>query len=168
MSYQSLDMKRFRLNQLITTKPIINPQDGTNISKEYTNGEITVVWKPNTCIHSEKCWRGLPGVLKPKDKPWIHVEGASTEEIIAQVDKCPSGALTWYRNGDGKASVEANEDVKLEVFPNGPIRVHVDVEITHSNGTVEKRAKITALCRCGHSANKPYCDGTHKKIEWRE
>jgi uncharacterized Fe-S cluster protein YjdI len=138
-----------------------------NISKEYTNGEITVVWKPNTCIHSEKCWRGLPGVFNPKSKPWIQVEGATTEELIAQVEKCPSGALTWYRNSEGKQKPESSE-VKIEVFPNGPVRIHGDVEITHSNGAVEQRAKITALCRCGHSANKPYCDGTHKKIEWRE
>jgi uncharacterized Fe-S cluster protein YjdI len=142
--------------------------ESANISKEYTNGEITVVWKPTTCIHSEKFWRGLPGAFKPKNKSWIQVEGASSEELIAQIYKCPSGALSWYRNDDGKAAVETSQDVKIEVFPNGPVRVHGDVEITHSNGSVEKRAKITALCRCGHSANKPYCDGTHKKIEWRE
>ena len=140
-----------------------------NITKEYTNGEITVVWKPNTCIHSEKCQRGLVSVFNPKSKPWINIEGASTEEIIAQVDKCPSGALSWYRNEDGKPKQEEISEVtKIEVFPNGPLRVHGNVEIQHSNGSVEKRERITALCRCGMSQNKPYCDGTHKREQWKE
>ena len=140
-----------------------------NIVKEYTNGEITVVWKPNTCIHSEKCWRGLVSVFNPKAKPWVNIEGATTEEIIAQVDKCPSGALTWYRNSEGKPTqADIDTNTRIEVFPNGPLRIHGDVEIQHSNGTTEKREKITALCRCGMSQNKPYCDGSHKRENWSE
>lgn len=140
-----------------------------NITKEYSNGEITVVWKPNTCIHSEKCWHGLESVFQPKSKPWINMEGATTDEIIAQVEKCPSGALSWYRNSEGKPKQEAIEtDVRIEVVPNGPVRVHGDIEVTHSNGSVEKRERITALCRCGLSSNKPYCDGTHKREQWKE
>lgn len=110
----------------------------------------------------------MPEGFKPKDKPWIQVEGATTEELIAQIDKYPSGAFSWCRNDEGKPTVEMSNSTKIEISPNGPIRVHGDVEITHSNGSVEKRATITALCRCGESANKPLCDGTHKKIEWKE
>ena len=64
--------------------------------KNYTNGEMTIVWQPKMCIHSAKCWRGenaLPEVFNPSEKPWIKPEGASTERIIEQVKKCPSGAL---------------------------------------------------------------------------
>ncbi|MFI5204384.1 MAG: (4Fe-4S)-binding protein [Flavobacteriales bacterium] len=70
-------------------------------SKTYSNGEITIVWKPAVCIHSALCWKGkeaLPEVFKPMQKPWIHPEGASTERIIEQVKKCPSGALSFYYN----------------------------------------------------------------------
>ncbi len=66
--------------------------------KEYTNGEVTIVWKPRICQHSGNCARGLPQVFKPKEKPWINPEVASTEEIINQVNKCPSGALSYYLN----------------------------------------------------------------------
>ncbi|MGK4566168.1 (4Fe-4S)-binding protein [Flavobacterium sp. 3HN19-14] len=66
--------------------------------KEYSNGEVTVVWQPKLCTHSTNCWRGLPEVFKPKEKPWINPENASTEAIINQVSKCPSGALTTYIN----------------------------------------------------------------------
>lgn len=67
-------------------------------SKEYTNGEVTIVWKPDLCTHSANCVKGLPTVFQPKEKPWIKEKGASTEEIINQIIKCPSGALTFYLN----------------------------------------------------------------------
>lgn len=64
----------------------------------YTNGEITVVWQPDKCIHSAKCALGLPQVFQPKSRPWIKIDQATTEQICAQVDKCPSGALSWVTN----------------------------------------------------------------------
>lgn len=60
----------------------------------YTRDEITVVWKPNVCIHSGICARGLPGVFDPKRRPWIDLSQAEKQQIIDQVKKCPSGALS--------------------------------------------------------------------------
>jgi uncharacterized Fe-S cluster protein YjdI len=140
----------------------------STITKEYSNGEITVVWKPNTCIHSEKCWRGLGAVFQPKQKPWINLEGATSEAIMKQVDQCPSGALSWYRNAEGKPKSESSTDVQVEVSPNGPLLVKGKIEVKLSNGRVEQKEKMTALCRCGHSTNKPYCDGSHKREGWTE
>ena len=67
---------------------------------KYTNGAVTVVWKPGVCIHSAICWKGLIDVFNPKEKPWIKMNGASTERIIEQVKKCPSGALSYYMNAE--------------------------------------------------------------------
>jgi len=64
----------------------------------YSNGEVTIVWKPDLCIHSGNCFRGLPQVFKPREKPWITPEGSTTEKIIEQVRKCPSGALNYFEN----------------------------------------------------------------------
>ncbi|MCE3225962.1 MAG: (4Fe-4S)-binding protein [Bacteroidetes bacterium] len=72
--------------------------DPDNVKKEYSNGEVTIVWQSGLCIHSGNCVKNLPGVFKPKEKPWITPENASTEEIIAAVKKCPSGALSFYMN----------------------------------------------------------------------
>ena len=66
-----------------------------SLEKKYTNGEVTVVWQPEKCIHSTNCWKGLPSVFDPKARPWINTHGADTAGIIAQVKKCPSGALTY-------------------------------------------------------------------------
>ena len=70
------------------------------IIKEYTNGELTIVWKPKTCIHSGVCVKALPKVYRPKENPWIKMENASTNDLKAQIDMCPSGALGYYRNGE--------------------------------------------------------------------
>lgn len=64
--------------------------------KEYSNGEVTITWEPKKCIHSGKCVKGLPNVFRPKEKPWINIEASSTEELVDQVKKCPSGALGYY------------------------------------------------------------------------
>ena len=73
-----------------------------DVTKKYTNGEVTIVWKPAICIHSGICFRGLPTVFDPRKRPWITPETATTKEIIEQVKKCPSGALSFYMNNEEK------------------------------------------------------------------
>ena len=71
---------------------------------KYSNGEVTIVWQPVLCIHSGRCVRGLPEVFKAKEKPWITPEGSTTEKIVAQVKRCPSGALSYFMNEDEPTS----------------------------------------------------------------
>ncbi len=74
-----------------------------DITKKYTNGEVTIVWKPAVCIHSTICWKAatdLPQVFNPFIKPWIKAETATTEKLIEQIKKCPSGALSFYINNE--------------------------------------------------------------------
>ena len=68
------------------------------IEKHYTNDQVTVVWKPDVCIHSTLCWKGLIRVFNPKKRPWIDLNGAQTGKIVEQVKKCPSGALSYFFN----------------------------------------------------------------------
>lgn len=70
------------------------------ITKEYTNGELTIVWKPTVCKHSAVCVKTLPKVYSPKEKPWLKIENATTEELKSQIEKCPSGALSYYMNNE--------------------------------------------------------------------
>lgn len=62
--------------------------------KEYSNGEVTIVWQPKKCIHSGVCVKTLPKVYNPKERPWIKPENAATQELINQIAQCPSGALS--------------------------------------------------------------------------
>jgi uncharacterized Fe-S cluster protein YjdI len=100
------------------------------VTRAYSNGEITVLWRRALCTHAGLCFRVLPQVFNPRLRPWVNVAAADTERIAAQVARCPSGALSCFRN-DGTAAGGA-------------------------------------LCRCGRSSNKPYCDGTHAKIGFED
>ena len=75
-----------------------NLKVGFMATKEYSNGEVTIVWKPDLCIHSAICAKGLPNVFQPREKPWVKQDAAATTEIINQISKCPSGALSFYSN----------------------------------------------------------------------
>jgi uncharacterized Fe-S cluster protein YjdI len=132
--------------------------------KEYSNGEVTVVWKPQLCIHSANCVGNLPEVFKPKDKPWIQTENASSEKLIAAIKKCPSGALSYYLNSNDKIAEDPSEGLtKIEVVANGPLLVQGTIEIIHTDGRKEHKKRATAFCRCGKSENKPMCDGSHNR-----
>ena len=71
---------------------------GNEIRKEYSTEKITIVWQPHKCAHAGVCVRMLPDVYKPNDKPWINPDKAETEALMNQIDNCPSGALSYYKN----------------------------------------------------------------------
>lgn len=146
-----------------------------DIVKKYTNGEVTIVWKPGLCEHSTICWKGATGlidVFNPSKKPWINAQGASTEKIIEQVKRCPSGALSYFLNNETQKEEETqderNTDTIVEVIPNGPLRVHGCLVIKDMMGNEIQKENITSFCRCGGSNNKPFCDGTHKKNGFKD
>ena len=66
--------------------------------KEYKTEELTIIWRPDLCIHAAECVRQLPDVYNPKAKPWIKPENASTEELKRQIEACPSQALSYIVN----------------------------------------------------------------------
>jgi uncharacterized Fe-S cluster protein YjdI len=76
------------------------------VVRRYSNGEVTVVWQPHLCIHSTICFRELPEVFDPRRRPWVDIHAASSEAITAQVERCPSGALSYTR----EEREEAKED----------------------------------------------------------
>lgn len=134
-----------------------------DITKKYSNGEITVIWKPGICIHSAICFKGLPEVFDPRRKPWIEMDQSSTEKIMEQIKRCPSGALSFELN-NAEQTPEPDADGNLiEVTPDGPLLIHGNLTVKDREGNISKKEKVTAFCRCGHSDNKPYCDGSHRK-----
>lgn len=102
------------------------------------------------------------------------MDGATTEKIIEQVRKCPSGALSYYLNAEesndetgDKVVAESANILKVEVTSNGPYLIKTECLIVHSDGREETKMGTVALCRCGASANKPYCDGSHRQVGFK-
>jgi len=157
-----------------------------DIKLKYTNGEVTIVWKPKLCIHSGVCVRTLPKVYRPKERPWIKIEHATTEEIKAQISKCPSGALSYFMNDQEDEYEKASEDSritkqKIEIEKDGPYIVSGNIPIEKAEMTPDNRGipyefnkleeypqeSVYALCRCGHSKNKPFCDDSHVEVNFK-
>ena len=144
--------------------------DKNNLVKQYTNGEITIVWQSGKCIHSTKCWNeyeGLSSVFNPRERPWIKPEGASTEQIMAHINKCPSGALSYFKNNEKEQVLDVSSEQIVEVAENGPLLVYGNIIVKDKDGNQTQKNKVTAFCRCGQSNNKPYCDGTHVKCGFK-
>jgi uncharacterized Fe-S cluster protein YjdI len=134
--------------------------------KHYTNGEITIVWNSDLCTHVAYCFTELPEVFDPSERPWINAKGASTQRIIEQVNRCPTGALTFFYNDEAKAEKPVTNDenkgsVRVEIMENGPVVIKGKSVLVDKNGKEKKYDDMLALCRCGKSKNQPSCDGSH-------
>jgi len=123
-----------------------------------------VTFELKRCVHAAECLRRLPSVFDLKGRPWIQVDGASAEEIVSTIESCPSGALQYQRLDGGEAEMP---DPVSSVIPigNGPLYVRGDLSIRLEDGDILRESRA-ALCRCGQSQNKPFCDNSHRKIHF--
>ncbi len=136
------------------------------MTKRYSNGEVTIVWKHHLCIHSGNCARGLASVFKPKESPWIYPAGADSQSIIDQVAQCPSGALSIeLKQSENNSVMENNSLTRVTVTDKGPYLVKGAFVFVDKDGKEETKEGNIALCRCGLSKNKPFCDGTHRSSD---
>jgi uncharacterized Fe-S cluster protein YjdI len=137
----------------------------------YENDKISVSWDSNMCIHSTVCIKNLGKVFDTTKKPWVNVDAGSVDEITHLIDSCPSGALSYRIANKNKVESEnhppENEKVKITVSENGPYLITGNFGLEDSVGNTLETRKTLALCRCGSSNNKPFCDGTHRKIEFK-
>lgn len=134
-------------------------------TKEYATDEIVVEWEPRLCYHSQNCVRALPQVFDDSRRPWVKVDAATADEVEAAVARCPSGALRTRRIGAPPAARQP--PLELCASENGPLLVSGSVRIVDADGAVLYEGDKAALCRCGASGNKPFCDGSHKENGFR-
>lgn len=130
--------------------------------RRYESGNAVVLYDAASCIHAAECVRGLPAVFDPQAKPWIRPESANADELAAVIRRCPTGALKLERK-DGGAAEQPDATNSVHIEPNGPL--YLRGRIVHAGGADATTVEHTrvALCRCGASASKPFCDGSHKK-----
>ncbi|SHI43608.1 (4Fe-4S)-binding protein [Desulfosporosinus lacus] len=148
--------------------------------KEYRNEHVIVHWFPELCAHPGTCLRLLPKVFNLDQRPWVNVEGAEPEEIIRTIDKCPTGALRYSlpegsrvdaQIANGVGSIDFGKTysaaVKIKVSANGPLFIEGPTVVIGLDGKPLKEGSRIALCRCGLSENRPFCDGVHRKKGWK-
>jgi uncharacterized Fe-S cluster protein YjdI len=136
-----------------------------SLTKEYATDEIVVEWEPRLCFHSQNCVRSLPQVFDDSRRPWVKVDAATADEVEAAVARCPSGALRTRRIGVPRP--RRQQPLEVRASADGPLLLSGGVRILDADGVVLYEGERAALCRCGQSGNKPFCDGTHKKVGFR-
>lgn len=129
-------------------------------ARKYTRPEITVTYQPRRCIHVAECIRRAPNVFNTWEQPWVQVENGAVAEIVAAVERCPTGALHYERTDGGAAEQPAALNSVL-TSRNGPYYVRGNLEIAMPDGSILEETRA-ALCRCGASENKPFCDNAHR------
>jgi CDGSH-type Zn-finger protein/uncharacterized Fe-S cluster protein YjdI len=136
-------------------------------ARTYASDTVSVDFEPRRCIHAAECVFALPYVFDPERKPWIDPRRAPADAIARVVALCPTGALHATRLDGGAA--EAPDTVnRVRVTRNGPLYVRGAVEIRADDGSVVARDLRVALCRCGASRNRPFCDNSHVAIGFRD
>jgi uncharacterized Fe-S cluster protein YjdI len=138
----------------------------TGPTRSYETARIRVIWDATRCIHVGNCLRALPSVFDVRARPWINLGGADAEQVAAAVRTCPTGALRYQGRADLPDEIPV-EPVTVEVRPNGPLYVRGRVTIARPGGEVVADDFRVALCRCGASQNKPFCDNSHRLIKFR-
>lgn len=137
-----------------------------NTSKRYKKDDLEVIWQPSKCSHAGVCAKSLGEVFNPNRRPWIDLNAGDKNSIVETVQSCPSGALSLARQDQNGSKPEESEaktsTMSARVIQDGPLLVSGEMVIDLADGK-QLIKKNPALCRCGASQNKPFCDGSHTK-----
>jgi CDGSH-type Zn-finger protein/uncharacterized Fe-S cluster protein YjdI len=126
----------------------------------YRGERISVGYDLSRCMHASECIRGgLTGVFDRERRPWVLPDGADPERVVDVVERCPSGALQYQRH-DG-APTEASETNSVRPQPHSALYLRGELTLKGADGAIVVEGTRLALCRCGHSRNKPFCDFSH-------
>jgi CDGSH-type Zn-finger protein/ferredoxin/uncharacterized Fe-S cluster protein YjdI len=149
---------------LFSAESAISPRQTSHKLRRYDGDDITISYDMKRCIHAEECVRGLPRVFDPGRRVWVDATQAQASEIANIVQRCPTGAL-HFRRTDGGVEEPTPRSNEARITPDGPLYFRGDLEI-HTSTAVLKETRA-ALCRCGASRNKPFCDNSHADIAFR-
>ena len=127
----------------------------------YAGADATVTWNASRCIHAAECVRRAPSAFDPSARPWIRPDAATVDALAEAVDRCPSGALE-LQDATGASMIATPPANTGVVIANGPIHLRGNMNL-HLGRRVEQITRM-ALCRCGASQRKPFCDNSHNKI----
>ncbi len=141
-----------------------------NDERLYTGADIDVTFLAGRCIHAAECVRRLPTVFNTRRRPWVLPDAAPADAVARVVERCPSGALHARRH-DGQPAERRPPLTAVMPQPSGPLYVrgpHLELRLPAAASEPPRVDTRLALCRCGASANKPYCDNGHLRTGFRD
>lgn len=133
----------------------------------YATDGIVVTYEIRRCIHARECVRGLPAAFDPERKPWVDPNAATPGEVARVIERCPTGALQYERKDGGPLEVPPPKNA-IRIAADGPLYLHGRVRVDGADGQPVVRDTRVALCRCGKSGLKPFCDGSHTKAGFKD
>ncbi len=133
----------------------------------YPGEKMDVQWHGKLCIHIGECGRAKGELFVTGRQPWCRPDLAPNEEVEDVIARCPTGALTYHHKSDLKTEKAASEN-NVHVTYNGPLYVRGDLAIDGAPKDAPGLAFRAALCRCGASKNKPFCDNSHEGAEFKD
>jgi len=131
----------------------------------FESEDIIVHWDYVRCIHVEACIRTLPAVFDRHRRPWIDPSLATAEDVVRACEACPTGALHYERKDGGSAEATPDHNT-ITLSPDGPLFAKGDLKVRDASNELVLEDTRAAICRCGHSRNKPLCDGSHREVEF--
>jgi len=132
----------------------------------YEGKILTIHDNRGVCSHRGYCTDNAPQVFRMKTEPWIDPDGLDADEAANVIETCPSGALSYTR--DGVLHKDYDRKLKITVSKDGPYDVVGGPEFIDAEGNKPESKEHCALCRCGHSKNKPFCSGQHWYVEFKD
>ena len=134
--------------------------------RDFAAPGITVHFNRAICSGAGECVRGLPQVFVSGAEDWIRPGQADADQVIAVVRRCPSGALTY--SVDGELVTREEREPSVRIVKDGPYEIGGPVELDTPTWSAHASRTCYALCRCGKSANAPFCDYSHGEQGWRD
>jgi CDGSH-type Zn-finger protein len=139
---------------------------GADRRDDYRGRRITIHDNRAICAHAGHCTDGLGAVFKYGSEPWIDPDGAAIDAVIDTIRRCPSGALS-YSLDEVEQQGPAGQPA-ITVTKDGPYAVVGGVGLTGQRWGQGASMEHYTLCRCGATKNKPFCDGSHWSIEFKD
>jgi CDGSH-type Zn-finger protein/uncharacterized Fe-S cluster protein YjdI len=134
---------------------------------KFDGDKVEVAWDGRLCIHVQECTRANGGLFASGRDPWGQPDRGKPEQVAKVVQRCPTGALTYRRKDGGPEEAPAAAN-RVTIANNGPLYAEGDLKIDGAPDDMPGLRYRAAFCRCGDSANKPYCDNTHEKNAFRD
>jgi len=128
--------------------------------QEFKGKAITILYDAQRCIHAKECVHGAPEVFNPQTKPWVTPDNAEARAIATVIKRCPTGAL-HYQAVDSTLAERADPSNTLIIASHGPLYLRGSFTVVTEDEKELLSDTRAALCRCGVSKNKPFCDNSH-------